>query len=39
MSEQIHSSAFLYGDAGKAEAITEVRREAALLSRRMVRRL
>ena len=31
MSEQIHSSAFLYGDAGKAEAITEVRREAALL--------
>src|SRR6266849_5055905 len=31
MSEQIHSSAFLAGDAGKAEAITEVRREAALL--------
>src|SRR6476660_796637 len=31
MSEQIHSSAFLDGDAGKAEAITEVRREAALL--------
>src|SRR4029453_14294197 len=31
MSEQIHSSAFLEGDAGKAEAITEVRREAALL--------
>src|SRR6202165_681879 len=29
MSE--HSSAFLDGDAGKAEAITEVRREAALL--------
>src|SRR5213083_3606102 len=31
MSEQIHSSAFLDGDAGKAEAVTEVRREAALL--------
>src|SRR5216684_1175576 len=31
MSEQIHSSAFHDGDAGKAEAITEVRREAALL--------
>jgi PAS domain S-box-containing protein len=31
MSEQIHDSAFLDGDAGKAEAITEVRREAALL--------
>src|SRR5213593_3185177 len=31
MCEQIHSSAFLDGDAGKAEAITEVRREAALL--------
>ena len=31
MSEQIHSSAFLDGDAGKAEAITEGRREAALL--------
>jgi PAS domain S-box-containing protein len=31
MSEQIHSSAFLGGDAGKAEAISEVRREAALL--------
>src|SRR2546426_3583492 len=31
MSEQIHSSAFLDGDAGKAEASTEVRREAALL--------
>ena len=31
MSEEIHSSAFLDGDAGKAEAITEVRREAALL--------
>ena len=31
MSEQIHSSGFLDGDAGKAEAITEVRREAALL--------
>jgi hypothetical protein len=29
MSE--HSSAFLDGDAGQAEAITEVRREAALL--------
>src|SRR5712691_10515999 len=31
MSEQIHDSAFLDGDVGKAEAITEVRREAALL--------
>src|SRR4029434_781204 len=31
MSEQNHSSALLDGDAGKAEAITEVRREAALL--------
>src|SRR6266566_712665 len=31
MSGQIHSTAFLDGDAGKAEAITEVRREAALL--------
>ena len=31
MSEQIHDSAFLDGDAGKAEAVTEVRREAALL--------
>src|SRR6266851_1699846 len=31
MSEQIHRSAFLDGDAGRAEAITEVRREAALL--------
>src|SRR6476661_10664511 len=31
MSEQIHSSAFLDGEACKAEAITEVRREAALL--------
>jgi hypothetical protein len=31
MSEQIHSSTFLDGDTGKAEAITEVRREAALL--------
>src|SRR6266849_3647982 len=31
MSERIHSSGFLDGDAGKAEAITEVRREAALL--------
>jgi len=31
MSEKIHSSAFLDGNAGKAEAITEVRREAALL--------
>ena len=31
MSEQIHSTAFLAGDAGKAEAITEVRREAVLL--------
>src|SRR5690349_21181546 len=31
MSEQIHSTAFLDGDVGKAEAITEVRREAALL--------
>src|SRR4029450_3977621 len=31
MSEEIHSSAFLGGDARKAEAITEVRREAALL--------
>src|SRR5438094_7995413 len=31
MSEEIHSSAFLDGDTGQAEAITEVRREAALL--------
>ncbi len=31
MSEQIHDSAFLDGDTGKAEAIIEVRREAALL--------
>src|SRR5881397_595145 len=31
MSEEIHSSAFLDGDTGKAEAIIEVRREAALL--------
>src|SRR5213594_4124835 len=31
MSEQIYGSAFLDGDAGKAEAVTEVRREAALL--------
>ena len=31
MSEQIHDSAFLDGDAGKAEVVTEVRREAALL--------
>ena len=31
MSGQIHRSALLDGDAGKAEAITEVRREAALL--------
>src|SRR5512132_2714852 len=31
MSEDIHSSAFLDGDTGKAEAIIEVRREAALL--------
>src|SRR5882724_5736754 len=31
MSEQIHRSAFLDGDAGKADAITQVRREAALL--------
>ncbi len=31
MSEQIHDSAFLDSDAGKAEAVTEVRREAALL--------
>src|ERR1700746_2870925 len=31
MSEQIHDSAFLDGDAGKAEAVTEVRREEALL--------
>ena len=31
MSEHIHSSAFLDGDAGTAEAISEVRREAALL--------
>ncbi len=31
MSEQIHDSAFPDGDAGKAEAVTEVRREAALL--------
>jgi PAS domain S-box-containing protein len=31
MSEQIHDPAFPDADAGKAEAITEVRREAALL--------
>src|SRR5437660_839023 len=31
MSRQIQRSALLDGDAGKAEAITEVRREAALL--------
>src|SRR4030095_14802949 len=31
MSEQIHDSAFLDRDTGKAEAVTEVRREAALL--------
>src|SRR6201998_2007182 len=31
MSGQIHRSALLDGDAGKAAAITEVRREAALL--------
>src|SRR6267142_2066443 len=31
MPQQIHDPAFLDGDAGKAEAITEVRREAALL--------
>src|SRR6476619_3434345 len=31
MSGQIHRSALLDGEAGKAEAITEVRREAALL--------
>src|SRR3977135_2547193 len=31
MSAQIHDSASLGGDAGKAEAITEVRRAAALL--------
>src|SRR5512143_469380 len=31
MSGQIHRSPLLDGDAGKAEAITEVRREAALL--------
>src|SRR6266436_442552 len=31
MSEQIHRSAFLDGGAGKADAITQVRREAALL--------
>src|SRR5437660_1291404 len=31
MSEEIHRSAFLDGDTGKAEAIIEVRREAALL--------
>jgi PAS domain-containing protein len=31
MSEQIHDSAVLDRDAGKAEAVTEVRREAALL--------
>jgi len=31
MSEDIHSSAFLDGDTGKAEAIIEIRREAALL--------
>src|SRR6266571_3374266 len=31
MSEQIHDSAFLDGDAGKAKAVSEVRREAALL--------
>src|SRR5882724_11496067 len=31
MSEQIHDSAFLDGDAGKAEAVTEVRRKETLL--------
>ena len=31
MSELVHIPDTLYGDAGKAEAITEVRREAALL--------
>ena len=31
MLEQVHDAAFLDGDAGKAEAIIEVRREAALL--------
>ena len=31
MPEQLHGSTLLDGDAGKAEAITEVRREAALL--------
>jgi PAS domain S-box-containing protein len=31
MSEHIHRSAFLKADSGKTEAITEVRREAALL--------
>ena len=31
MSEHIHSSTFIDGAAGKAETITEVRREAALL--------
>src|SRR5512132_3046626 len=31
MSEDIHSSAFLDGDTGKAEAIIDIRREAALL--------
>src|SRR5207245_6994189 len=31
MSEEVHALAFLDGDAGKAEAIIEVRREAALL--------
>ena len=31
MSEQIHRSVLLDGDVGKADAITEVRREAALL--------
>src|SRR6266705_2932194 len=31
MSEQIRDSAFLDGDAGKAKAVTDVRREAALL--------
>ena len=31
MSEQIHETTLFEADAGKAEAITEVRREAALL--------
>src|ERR1700730_18355381 len=31
MSDQIHRSALLDGNVGKADAITEVRREAALL--------